>query len=193
MKYTLGSKLFILGSKVQTIPNLIEIIMPFLLKLSQITKETINLGILEDRDVICLNKIESPEALRADIEIGEKLPASCSAIGKSLLACLSKDKFQILYNKNCKKLPIYTKNSISSIEELKKCLEEVRRRGYSTDLEELKTGINCLGVSILNIKGEAIAGISITGPSSRFNLEKIKETKNTLLKISKEITEQLGK
>jgi len=188
LKYMLGSKLFLLGSKLQVTPNLIKIVMPFLRKLSKSTKETINFGILEGRDVVCLSKIESPEALKADVKIGEKLPANCSAIGKSLLSHLPEKEFQMLYSDIHEKLPIFTHNSISSIEELKKCLKEVKKWGYSTDIEEFKNGINCLGVAILNNEGEAIAGISVTGPSSRFDLSAIEKIKNTLLDISKDIS-----
>lgn len=191
-KYILGCKLYVLGSKVQAKPNLTELAMPFLQKLSQSTKETINFGILEGRNVVCLSKIESPEALKADIKIGGKLPANCSALGKSLLAYLPEDEFQILYNRNNKKLPVFTPNSISSIGKLKKCLKEVKKRGYSIDVEEFKIGINCIGTAIINNKGKVIAGISVTGPSSRFNLTIMKKVKNTLINISKEISKQLN-
>jgi DNA-binding IclR family transcriptional regulator len=188
----LGANLLTFDGKVQNIPNLIRIVMPFLQKLSQLTKETINFGILEGREVACLSKIESQEALKADIRIGEKIPAHCSAIGKSLLAYLPEQEFQILYNKDNEKLPVFTRNSILSIEKLKKCLIEVRKRGYSIDREEFKIGINCLGVAIMNNEGKAIAGISVTGPSSRFNLTVMKKIKSSLMNISNDISNQLN-
>jgi len=51
---------------------------------------------------------------------------------------------------------------------------------------------NCFGFAIINNKVKAIAGISVTGPSSRFNLTTIKKAKNTLINISKEISKQLN-
>ena len=191
-KYMLGAKLFTLDYKVQNKPNLIKIVMPFLHKLSQSTKETINFGILEGRNVICLSKIESSEALKADIEIGEKLPTHCSAIGKSILAYLPEWEFQMLYDNDTEKLPVFTSNSIPSVEKLKKCLVKVRKRGYSIDREEFKIGINCLGVAIMNNEGKAIAGISVTGPSSRFNLTAMKQIKSSLINISNDISNQFN-
>jgi len=191
LKYILGTKLFLLGSKVQNIQNFTKLLIPFLEKLSQHTKETVNYGILENRNVIFLNKIECSEALKADVKIGEKIPANCSAVGKSILAYLSEEEFQLLYSDINEKLPIPTYNSISTVEGLKECLKKVKRRGYSTDLEEFKIGINCIGVAILDKKGKAIAGISITGPSSRFNLTRMEKIKNTLINISKEVSKQL--
>lgn len=192
-KYMTGVKLFILGRKAQNTKNLIRILTPFLQKLSQRTNETINLAILEGREVICLYKIESPEILRADIEIGSKLPAHCSAVGKVLLAFSSEQDFKMLYGRDNKKLLTFTSKSISSVKELKKCLNKVKKDGYAIDEEEFITGINCMGIPVINNEGKAIAGISVTGPSSRFNLSRMKKFKNILISVSKDISNQLNR
>ena len=72
-------------------------------------------------------------------------------------------------------------------------LKKIRKNRYAIDKEEYQTGIHCLGVPILDAKGISIAGISVTGPSSRFNLSKINKLKNTLMIISKEISDQLNR
>jgi len=192
-KYTLGIKLFVLGCKVQSAINLVETVTPFLQKLSQKTNESINFAILEGREAVCLSKIESSEVLRTDIKIGERLPSHCTAIGKALLAFLPERKFTMLYGKDNKKLHTFTPNSIYSVMELKKCLKKIKKDGYAIDKEEFKIGINCLGVPIINNEGKSIAGISITGPSSRFNLSEMKKLKNTLISISKDISNQLNR
>jgi len=104
LKYALGIKLFVLGCKVQGATNLVESVTPFLQKLSQYTKESINFAILEGREAVCLSKIESPEVLRTEIKIGARLPAHCTAVGKGLLAFLSEREFTMLYGKDNKKL-----------------------------------------------------------------------------------------
>jgi len=192
-KYTLGINLFVLGCKVQSAVNLVESVAPFLQKLSQHTSESINFAILEGREAVCLSKIESSELLRTDIKVGARLPAHCTSIGKALLAFLSDREFMTLYNNDNEKLFTPTPKSISSVMELKKCLEKIRRDGYAIDKEEFKIGINCLGVPIINNEGRSIAGISITGPSSRFNLSDMKKLKNTLISISKDISNQLNR
>lgn len=191
-KYTLAIKLFVLGSKVQSAMNLVNLVTPFLQKLSQHTNESINFSILEDREVVCLSKIESPEVLRTDIKIGARLPAHCTSVGKALLAFLSERKFTMLYGKDNIKLPTPTPNSISSVMELKKCLKKIKKDRYATDKEEFKIGINCIGVPILNNEDKSIAGISVTGPSSRFNLSEIKKIKNTVINISRDISHKLN-
>ena len=192
LKYTLGIQSFILGSKVQSAMNLVNLVTPFLQKLSKKTNESINFAILEGREAVCLSKIESSEALRTDIKIGARLPAHCTAVGRALLAFLSERKFRMLYPNDNEKLATFTPKSISSVEELKKCLKKIKKQGYAIDEEEFKIGVNCLGVPILNNEGKSIAGISVTGPSSRFNLSEMKKLKNTLISISRDISHQLN-
>ncbi|MBA7557532.1 Transcriptional repressor IclR [subsurface metagenome] len=142
---------------------------------------------------MCLSKIESSEILRTDIKIGTKIPAHCSAVGKAILAFLPEEKLTMLYGNENDRLDTPTINSISSVMKLKECLKKIRKNGYAIDKEEYQIGIQCLGVPILDAKGISIAGISVTGPLSRFNLSNINKLKNTLITISKDISNQLIK
>jgi len=189
-KYRLGIKLFELGCAVQSTKRLVEITKPYLKQLSQSTNETANLAILEGKEVIYLDTIESPEILRTEIMAGTRTPAHCTALGKVLLASFSDGEFENLY-KSDGPLPSLTTNSISSLEELKKNLKKVKEQGYAVDREEYKIGINCIGVPIFGRNGEAIAAISITGPASRFTLNEMEKVKSKLIAISKEISNQL--
>ena len=186
-KYRLGMKLFELGCEVRSTKNLIKTIRPYLRKLSKMTNETANLAILEDKEVVYLDTIESSETLRTEIIQGSRTPAHCTALGKTLLACLEDIDFEQLYGSDENIISI-TPQSISSLEELKKELRIVQKQGYALDVEESIIGINCIGVPIFNVNQEAIAAISITGPASRFTLDKMENTKEQLFSISKEIS-----
>lgn len=189
-KYRLGIKLFELGCAVQSTKRLVEITKPYLKRLSQSTNETANLAILEGKEVIYLDTIESPEILRTEIMAGTRTPAHCTALGKVLLASISDGEFESLY-KSDEPLSSLTSKSISSLEELKKNLKKVKEQGYAVDREEYKNGINCIGVPIFGRNGEAIAAISITGPASRFTLNEMEKVKSKLIAISKDISNQL--
>ena len=186
-KYRLGIKLFELGCEVQSTKNLIKMVRPYLRELSRITNETANVAILEDKEVIYLDTIESSETLRTEIRQGTRTPAHCTALGKCLLAFLTDSDFEQLYRRD-EQITSLTPQSISSWSELKRELNKVKEQGYALDLEEYKIGIHCVGVPIFNGKGEAIAAISITGPASRFTGEKMEEAKNQLLIVVKEIS-----
>ncbi|HBY57315.1 MAG TPA: hypothetical protein DEG96_05580, partial [Candidatus Atribacteria bacterium] len=99
-KYRLGIKLFELGCEVQSTKNLIKMVRPYLRELSRITNETANLAILEDKEVIYLDTIESSETLRTEIRQGTRTPAHCTALGKCLLAFLTDSDFEQLYRRD---------------------------------------------------------------------------------------------
>jgi len=187
IKYRLGIKLFELGCKVQNSKNLIKIVKPYLRELSRITNETVNLAILEGKDVVYLDTIESTEALRTGIVPGTRTVAHCTALGKVILAHLPNGEFVQLYRNDDNMISL-TKNSISSKDELKKELRKAKENGYALDREESIEGINCVGSPILNGQGEPVAAISITGPASRFTMDKIENAKNELIMLSKEIS-----
>ena len=188
-KYRLGIKLFELGSTVQSTKHWVEITKHYLRELSQSTNETINLALLEGKEVIYLDTIESQEVLRTEIIAGTRTPAHCTALGKVMLAFISDWEFESLY-KSDEPLSTLTSKSISSLEKLKKSLKKVKEQGYAFDMEEYKIGINCIGVPIFGKNG-IVAAISITGPSSRFTIDKMEKVKDRLINISKKISNQL--
>jgi DNA-binding IclR family transcriptional regulator len=190
LKYRLGMKLFELGCEVQSTKNLIKNTRSYLKKLTELTKETSNLAILEGKEVIYLNTIESSEILRTGIHQGTRLPAHCTALGKVLLAFLPQEDFNSLYENN-KLLVSITPNSISSFDGLKKELKKVKEQGYAIDREEFKVGINCISSPIFGKDGKFIAAISITGPATRLTLDKMENDKHILINISKQISENI--
>ena len=71
-------------------------------------------------------------------------------------------------------------------------METARECGYSTDDEECEMGMRCVAVPIRNYTGEIIAGLSVSGPTTRMTLENIQEKVPYLLEISKKISRRLG-
>jgi len=175
-----------LGCEVQSTKNLIKTARPYLQNLSKMTNETVNLAILEGKEVIYLDTIKSSEILRTEIVQGTRIPAHCTSLGKALLAFLSESDFNKLY-KSGYPFTSLTHNSISSLDELKRELKNVKEQGYAFDREEFMTGINCVGVPVF-AKEEAIAAISITGPATRFTIDKMEKEKDILISTSKEIS-----
>ncbi|GAH34985.1 unnamed protein product [marine sediment metagenome] len=192
-KYKLGLRVFELGCVFQNQVYLIEVAMPHLEHLANLTNETVNLAILDhnQREVVYIAKIDSPEVLKTDIRIGTRLLANCTALGKVLLASLPEREIERIFPKK-KELPTYTSSSISTFTKLKEHLREVKSRGFAVDDEEFKTGVRCLGVPIKDTRGKVIAAISITGPAIRFSLEKIEKLKSTIIEVSSRISERIG-
>lgn len=65
-------------------------------------------------------------------------------------------------------LQSFTPEIVRTIEALKSVLATIRKIGWAVDAEERYIGMVCIGAAIIDAKGEATAGISISGLASRF-------------------------
>ncbi|MGQ9778952.1 MAG: IclR family transcriptional regulator [Bacillota bacterium] len=186
-KYRLSIKLFELGSLVITTMDLRRIALPLVEELSRRCGETVHVGILDGTDVISIEEAETVHTLRPAIFIGKRAPLYCTAIGKALLAFLPKAERKRIIG--LIRFTRFTPNTITDPESLEKELAAVRMRGYAVDDEEHDIGVRCVGVPILGRQGDAVASVSISGPSVRITREKIpvlaEELKRTALDISR--------
>jgi len=91
-KYIAGINLFELSSKVlNDIDSRIRV-RPYLEELMQKTKETIHLGILDSGEVIYLDKVESTATIRMYSQVGKRVPAHSTSLGKAIMAHLPEKK-----------------------------------------------------------------------------------------------------
>ncbi len=86
---------------------------------------------------------------------------------------------------------VYTSNTITDLDQLKRELKEVKEKGYAIDKEESEIGLMCVGAPIFN-QEEAIAALSIAGPSQRFSGERIIQIVEGVKHIANEISEKLN-
>jgi DNA-binding IclR family transcriptional regulator len=183
-KYRLGLKALELGSVYQNQSDLLRQAMRRLESLARVTRETINLAVLDQgmKEVAYIAKIDSPHVLKTDIQIGTKLHAHCTALGKVLLAELDPSRLDELFPPRTQ-LPAYTSRSIASAEVLKKRLAEVRRDGFAVDQEEFRKGVVCIAMPFRDTSGRAVAAISVTAPASRLTARKMEEIRAAMFDV----------
>ncbi len=190
LKYRLSFKVFVLGNTIPQRNQLSEVARPFMVKLAEMCKENVNLGVRYRQKVLYIEKIESPHYLKLDQPIGSTDPLHCTALGKALLSGLSDQELRT-YLKSERLIP-YTKKTITDPKVLEKEIQHVRREGYSTDLEELSEGIHCIGAPIRDVSGKVIAAISISAPAIRLTRQKMRELKGPLLEASLGVSKKMG-
>ncbi|MDD7886676.1 IclR family transcriptional regulator [Flavivirga sp. 57AJ16] len=184
-KYILGLKLFELGNLVSVHKSLRNYSRAPLETIAKDIKETVHFGVLSNHRVLYLNKAESELGLKVSTQIGSYQQAYCTALGKVLLAFSPTD--QILdYLKNVK-LDAHTTNTIIDSKALLGHLEHIRKEGYALDMEELEIGLICIAIPVFNKNKEVVAGISVSGPSSRFKPENVQSYLSIIKKGALEI------
>lgn len=188
--YFPGIKLLEIGSLTLNKSDMRQEIKPYLEKLMQITEETIHLGVLDNYEVIYIDKVESPHTIRMYSSVGKRAPVHCTGLGKTLLAFSEEETIEEFLS--LKKLEKYTKNTITDPDKFKKHLKKIKDRGYAVDNQEHEDNINCISAPIFNHQGEAIAAFSISGPANRMTLKRVKELKSLILEYSQKISLAFG-
>ncbi len=190
-KYRLALRLFELGSRVVERLGLKEQASFAMKMLALKYNETVNLALLDGTEIVYIDKIESSEPLRMGLRVGTRVPAHCSALGKALLAQLpSEDLDRYLEHAQLKR---YTPSTIVSASDLKHELERIRAQGFSFDNEEYILGIRCVAAPIYNHRSEAVAAVSIAGPSMRLDLQRIYgEVARDVIQCARHISAALG-
>lgn len=171
-KYQLGSKLFELGNRVSIYKSLKKLTHDPIQKVALDIQETVLLGVLKNNKVFHINKADSLQGLKISTSVGSYAPINGSAIGKLLLAFSSTEKQDVFFNSVT--LKSYTKNTITSTLKLKKELTQIHKQKFALDIEESELGLVCIAIPIFNKHGKVIAGISASGPSSRFKMENVR-------------------
>ena len=167
-KYLLGFKLVELGNSILNQIDFRTEAKPLLMELAERTKETVHLVILDNDQVLYVDKVEasaSSTGLRMASMLGSRIPAHCCAVGKVLLAFLPEEKYEEVVGRN--PLAKRTANTITDLEKMKSHLKKVRNNGYALDNEENEIGIRCVAAPIRDQRGEVIAAISISAPAIR--------------------------
>jgi len=190
MPYRASIKFFELGWRVIHNINLIEIAHPYMVELVKEADETVNLGILDGLDIICVHKVESKHILKQDQPEGSRSKAYYTAFGKAALAFLPAEELKRLLSE----APIVssTSKSLKTVKDIEKTLKEIRDLGYSVDDEEFAEGIRCVGAPIFSHGGKIVAGMSIAGPTVRIKKQGIEHLAKLVMVKAAAISRRLG-
>jgi len=188
-KYYISQAVANLSSKVALLELLRTTALPHMLSFRDEFKETVNLGHLQLDKVTYLEVVPSEYALRLHEQVGSSVLAHASALGKAILAFSPPDVAESLCSG--RKLQMLTRNTITDPGELMQELRRVRERGYAIDKGETAAMATCVAAPILDAQKMALAAISISGPSNRFDPRKDSPVVERLLLAASEISKVL--
>ncbi|MCU9613060.1 IclR family transcriptional regulator [Caldibacillus lycopersici] len=189
-KYLLGLKLVEFSDVILNSLDIRAVARPYLDEVAHEIKETIHLVVVENDELVYIDKMESPHSIRMYSRIGRRAPFYCTGVGKAILAYLPDcDKNRIMEKESFKK---YTEYTITSKEELQQHLQDIQLRGYSIDNQEHELGIRCVAAPIFNHENRVIAGISITAPIYRFPTSMIEPIAKKVIYCANQISSSLG-
>jgi len=186
--YSLGPALGAIGSAYFRQFNILQ---SFYKEASQsVTKinEHIQLGILDEGDVVYLGKMEGDSRVRLITDPGMRFPAYASAIGKIQLTPYSKAEIaEIFPDKWEKKTPF----TISDIEDLYDDVQQAKKNGYAIENQEASLGFHCVAAPIHNFENKIIAGVSFTMMTNSWEQKK-DSAREEIIKLADRLSQLAG-
>ncbi|GAA2751759.1 MULTISPECIES: IclR family transcriptional regulator [Kitasatospora] len=167
-RYRLGGRLFALAHQALEGIDIRQVAAPYLASLNERYGHTVHLSVLEEGEVLYLDKVEAryPETagtwLGEASRIGRRAPAVATAAGKVLLADWAEERLSAFLAEQ--EFPARTPRSIRTAGHFRAELTEVQRRGWAVDQAEYQDAVNCIAAPIAGTEGTAIAACSISAP-----------------------------
>lgn len=186
----IGPQAFVIGARFLRRTSLLDRARPILRKLMHATGETANLGREQGGRVLFLSQVETHETIRAFFPPGTLSPMHSSGIGKALLAQMDED--QLDRTLADQELESFTANTITDTVALKADLKLSRAQGFALDNEEKNVGMRCIAAPVFDLNSEAIAGLSVSGPTSRVGPDQITAFSRPVIEAAEQLTRAIG-
>lgn len=185
-KYTLGLKIYELGTYLLGTLKINQVGIDPAQRLSRKTTLKSRIGLLEQGTILVTATLAPDTDSQRYNLIGPRLPAYCTAVGKAILSGFTDSELEQYLDQT--PLQAYTQHTITRPEKLIKEIRQARQNGYVLDREEYLLNVFCIGVPILNNQGKIFASLSISGRPEDFSDKKmaplIQELKHTGMEIS---------
>jgi DNA-binding IclR family transcriptional regulator len=188
-KYRLGFGLVLLARSVRADLDILRCARPVCERLSERTRETVTLAVLEGDDAVIIHQsISRASALGVDW-MGRHTPLHATAAGKIFLAYMPEDQLlRILEGP----LERFTENTIVDPASLKGHARKILHAGYGYTVEELETGLNAVGAPIRGADGTVVGAVSVSGPAFRLPPDALPEIGELSSRVAAEISRCLG-
>jgi IclR family pca regulon transcriptional regulator len=194
-KYRLGPKVIDLGFSAINSMELRSISQPYLQRLSNDTGYTANMAILDDTDIIyierCRSSKKGPSEVELDLHVGSRLPAYCTSMGKVLLAYLPDDERDARLDRS--PLKRHGPNTVTDKAALVDELDRVRETGIAINNEEIAFGIRAIAVPVRGRSGSVVASVGFGVHNSWVRIQDlVLELTPMLQNTASEISARIG-
>lgn len=188
-RYRLGVRTLHLAAVLYGQLDLRRLALPVMQRLRDLTEETVSLQTRVGDMRVCIEQVPSRHAVRRVVEVGQPLPLHAGSSGKLLLAAMSDSEIDALLERV--RAGTFTPRSPGA-EALRREIARIRASGVAISVGERVAGVSGISVAVRNYRGEVVAGLAVTGPSSRWTLARMARFRDALVRGAAEISEALG-
>lgn len=145
--WVVGYKAIEIGQSVLSSTDLVAEFRRVVAAMPVLRGETVLLAVLDGVDVLYLARHDGQQQVRLASDIGRRLPAVVTSLGKAMLASLPDDELERRLS-GLGTMPRPTRRSHRTIDDLRRDLHAIRERGFAVDEEENTIGVTCFGVAL---------------------------------------------
>lgn len=163
--YRLGLKPVQIGLTALNSLDLVQTAQPHLKALFDKCGETTNMAMRDGREIFYVARHKTQQVLNVGLEVGSRLPACCTSMGKAQLVDLSPEELRDLWGDEA--FPPAGPKALPNLAALRADLDLVRARGYALNDEELAVGVRSVAASVRDSSGRIVAAVNVSVPSVR--------------------------
>ena len=188
-KYRLGFGLVLLARSASADLDILRCAEPVCERLSELTKETVTIAVLEDDDAVVIHQsISRASALNVDWT-GRHTPLHATAAGKIFLSYMPEEQLLGVLRGP---LEHFTENTIVEPSNVLDHTRKIPDEGYAYTVEELEVGLNAVGAPIRRADSTVVGTVSVSGPAFRLPPDTFLEISDLCKQAAAEISRCLG-
>jgi DNA-binding IclR family transcriptional regulator len=169
--FSLGMKLVEWGHAALERVDLKQVAHPYLEQLANETRESFYLAVLDNLEVILIDRADTPEVWRIVARLGSRSPVHATATGQVLISEASSEMVDRVIERSG--LRKFTDKTIVNAVQLRKRLDQVRKQGFSITEAEYKPDLCAVAVPVRDHRGSIVASLMTALPSGQVNKRKV--------------------
>jgi DNA-binding IclR family transcriptional regulator len=188
--YELGIRTWEVGQAWRSQRDLIRKALPVMEQVVDAINETVQLAVLDGIENVYLAKVDCSHPLRLQSEVGKRLYAHATGLGKVLLAACPDSELEARYRDI--PFPVVATSPLRTFSHLQDAIAGVRSLGFAVDDQEYTPGLRCVAVPVYDIDNRVIAALSASIPLMRANDEQLEAALRHIALASIAISRALG-
>jgi IclR family pca regulon transcriptional regulator len=158
--FFLRPKTLTLGYAFLSSASLPHVLQPFLERVSGSLRESSSAAVLDEDEIVYIARAATQRIMSLELNVGSRLPAYCTAMGRVLLAHLSAEELAA-YLKRVGLKPL-TDRTVTRRDALRRELDLVREKDCAIVDQELEIGLVSIAVPVRNVSGKVVAAINVS-------------------------------
>jgi len=188
--YGLGIRTWEIGQTWATQRTLVDLAIPMMQRVVREINETTQLAVLDGIENVYLAKVDCSHPIRLQSEVGKRLYAHATGLGKVLLSAQTDDDLRARYAGH--PFPQVESSPIRSLDHLLQVVAAVRERGFAVDDQEYTPGLRCVAVAVHGGGHQVVAAVSAAIPLMRAGPEQLSNALRTIAAASIDLSRALG-